>query len=56
MATESGTVTGSAALETPNRRIDPIELLGRFAPVIFLVVLSAIFGLQQPAFASETNF
>jgi ribose/xylose/arabinose/galactoside ABC-type transport system permease subunit len=56
MATESGTVTGSTALETPKRRIDPIELLGRFAPVIFLVVLSAIFAFQQPAFASETNF
>src|SRR5687767_15108762 len=56
MATETGAVTGSATMETPKRRIDPIELLGRFAPIIFLVILSAIFTSQQPAFASETNF
>ena len=56
MATDTGAVTGPAALEPPKRRIDPIELLGRFAPVIFLVILAAIFTSQQPAFASETNF
>ena len=34
MATETGAVTG-AALERSRRRIDPIELLGRFAPIIW---------------------
>jgi ribose/xylose/arabinose/galactoside ABC-type transport system permease subunit len=56
MATETGAVTGTAALERHRRRIDPIELLGRFAPVIFLVILAVIFTSQQPAFASEQNF
>src|SRR5919106_1804709 len=56
MATETGAVTGAATLEKPKRRIDPIELLGRFAPVIFLIVLAVIFTSQQPAFASERNF
>ena len=56
MATETGAVSGAAAVEQPRRRIDPIEILGRFAPVIFLIVLAAIFTYQQPAFASERNF
>jgi len=56
MATETGAVAGTAALERNRRRIDPIELLGRFAPVIFLVILAVIFTSQQPAFASEQNF
>jgi ribose/xylose/arabinose/galactoside ABC-type transport system permease subunit len=56
MATESGAVTGTAALERQKRRIDPIELLGRFAPIIFLVILAVIFSSQEPAFASERNF
>src|SRR5918995_198136 len=56
MATETGAVTGTAALERQRRRIDPIEILGRFAPVIFLVILALIFSSQEPAFASERNF
>ena len=56
MATETGAVTGTAALERQRRRIDPIELLGRFAPVIFLIILAVIFTSQEPAFASERNF
>jgi simple sugar transport system permease protein len=56
MATETGAVTGTAALERQRRRIDPIELLGRFAPIIFLVILALIFSSQEPAFASERNF
>jgi ribose/xylose/arabinose/galactoside ABC-type transport system permease subunit len=56
MATETGAVTGTAAPERQTRRIDPIELLGRFAPIIFLVTLAVIFTSQQPAFASEQNF
>ena len=56
MATETGAVTGTAALERQRRRVDPIELLGRFAPVLILIILAAIFTYQQPAFASERNF
>ena len=56
MATDTGAVSGTAALERQRRRIDPIEVLGRFAPVIFLVILAVIFTSQQPAFASEQNF
>jgi ribose/xylose/arabinose/galactoside ABC-type transport system permease subunit len=56
MATETGAVTGSAALERQKRRIDPIELLGRFAPVLILIILAAIFTYQEPAFATERNF
>src|ERR687893_869092 len=56
MATETGAVSGTAALERQRRRIDPIEVLGRLAPVIFLVILAVIFTSQQPAFASEQNF
>ena len=56
MATETGAVTGTAALERTRRRIDPIELLGRFAPVLVLIVLAVIFTNQEPAFASERNF
>jgi ribose/xylose/arabinose/galactoside ABC-type transport system permease subunit len=56
MATETGAVTGSAALERQKRRIDPIELLGRFAPVLILIILAAIFTNQEPAFATERNF
>ena len=56
MATETGAVTGTAVLDRHRRRIDPIELLGRFAPVLFLVILAVIFTSQQPAFASEQNF
>src|SRR5215216_4671932 len=41
MATETGAVAG-AALERTRRRIDPIELLGRFAPVLVLIVLAVI--------------
>src|SRR5215207_7935546 len=56
MATESGAVTGTGALERDRRRFDPIELLGRFAPVLVLIVLAVIFTNQEPAFASERNF
>lgn len=55
MATETGAVTG-AALERTRRHIDPIEVLGRFAPILILIILAAIFTYQQPAFASERNF
>jgi ribose/xylose/arabinose/galactoside ABC-type transport system permease subunit len=56
MATETGAAGGSAALGRPERRIDPIDLLGRFAPVLFLIVLVVIFSIQEPNFATERNF
>jgi ribose/xylose/arabinose/galactoside ABC-type transport system permease subunit len=56
MAMESGAVSGSAALDHPKRRVDPIAVLGRFAPVLFLIVLAVLFTYQEPAFASERNF
>jgi ribose/xylose/arabinose/galactoside ABC-type transport system permease subunit len=56
MATETGAVTGTAASEGQRRRIDPIELLGRFAPILILIILAAIFTYQQPAFATWQNF
>jgi ribose/xylose/arabinose/galactoside ABC-type transport system permease subunit len=56
MATETGAVAGTAALERQRRRLDPIEILGRFAPIIFLVILALVFSSQEPAFASERNF
>jgi inositol transport system permease protein len=55
MATETGSVTGATALDK-QRRIDPIDVLGRFAPVLFLIVLVAIFSFQEPNFATERNF
>src|SRR3954463_15792350 len=55
MATETGSVTGPAALEK-QRRFDPVDLLGRFAPVLFLIVLVVIFSIQEPNFATERNF
>jgi ribose/xylose/arabinose/galactoside ABC-type transport system permease subunit len=56
MATETGSVSGATALEEPRRRFDPIDLLGRFAPVLILIVLCVIFSIQEPNFASERNF
>jgi len=55
MATETGSVIGSPA-EPAARRIDPIDLLGRFAPVLFLIVLAVVFSIQEPNFATERNF
>src|SRR5262245_32377849 len=56
MATETSAVSRPAAADQPKRRIDPIELLGRFAPVLFLIILAVAFTIQQPAFATERNF
>jgi inositol transport system permease protein len=56
MATESGAVSGTATLDHPKRRLDAIALLGRFAPVLILIVLVAIFAYQEPAFFSWRNF
>ena len=54
--TETGAVSGAVALERSRRRIDPIELLGRSAPILILIVLAVVFTNQEPAFASERNF
>src|SRR5262245_57843819 len=55
MATETGSVTGTTALEK-QRRFDPVDMLGRFAPVLFLIVLVIVFSIQEPNFATERNF
>jgi ribose/xylose/arabinose/galactoside ABC-type transport system permease subunit len=56
MATETSSVSGAAVLDQTERRVDPIDLLGRFAPVIFLIVLCVVFSIQEPNFATERNF
>src|ERR687895_2263026 len=56
MATGTGSVSGAAVREDERRRFDAIDLLGRFAPVLFLVVLSIVFSVQEPNFATERNF
>jgi ribose/xylose/arabinose/galactoside ABC-type transport system permease subunit len=56
MATETGSVSGATSVEPPGRRFDPIDLLGSFAPVLFLIVLCIIFSIQEPNFATERNF
>ncbi len=39
----------------PPRRLDPAALLGRVAPLVFLLVLMLIFSVLQPRFLSELN-
>ena len=56
MATGMSAAPGTAPLEPPRRRIDVVDLLGRFAPVLFLIVLVVIFSVQEPNFATERNF
>ncbi len=56
MATEMSAAAGAAPMEPPGRRIDAVDLLGRFAPVLFLIVLVVIFSIQEPNFATERNF
>ena len=57
MAAETGSATGSAvARDSKAGRFDPIDLLGRFAPVLFLIVLLVVFRSQEPNFATEQNF
>ena len=48
-------MSGAVALERSRRRIDPIELLGRFAPT-HLIVLAVIFTIRsRPSPASATS-
>jgi inositol transport system permease protein len=41
--------------DTPARRLDAATLLGRLAPLVFLLVLMLIFSVLQPRFFSELN-
>src|SRR5215211_3387885 len=55
MTAETGSATGSATAEKQGRTFDPIDLLGRFAPVIFLIILLGVFRYQEPNFTTEQN-
>jgi len=43
------------ARERVGRRFDPAELLGRFAPTLFLLLLVAILAYLEPGFRTERN-
>ena len=45
----------AAALERETRRVDPIDVLGRFAPTIFLLILVVVFAGMEPGFLTERN-
>jgi ribose/xylose/arabinose/galactoside ABC-type transport system permease subunit len=45
----------SQTASAPARRLDPAALLGRVAPLVFLLVLMLIFSVLQPRFLSELN-
>lgn len=55
MTADTGSATGSAIVEKQGRSIDPIDLLGRFAPVLFLIILLGVFRYQEPNFTTEQN-
>ncbi len=46
----TGTVTGNEG-----RRINTVEVLGKFAPVIFLLVIAAVFAYLEPGFRTSNN-
>ncbi len=49
-------VPATAAAEPQSaRRLDPATLLGRVAPLVFLLVLMLVFSILQPRFLSELN-
>jgi ribose/xylose/arabinose/galactoside ABC-type transport system permease subunit len=45
----------SVAEPVPARRLDAATLLGRVAPLMFLLVLMLVFSVMQPRFLSELN-
>jgi len=45
----------TAADPVPARRLDATTLLGRVAPLLFLLVLMLVFSIMQPRFFSELN-
>ena len=38
-----------------SRRLDPVELLGRFAPLVFLALLVVVLSVLEPRFLTERN-
>lgn len=49
-------LTSPAAAARPARPTDIIDILGRFAPVIFLLVLIVVFSILEPGFRTSGNF
>ena len=47
--------TSLATEPSPARRLDAMTLLGRVAPLVFLLVLMLVFSVLQPRFFSELN-
>jgi predicted ABC-type sugar transport system permease subunit len=48
--------TSAAQVEAPQKReISIIDLLGRFAPLIFLLGLVAVLSYLEPGFRTERN-
>jgi inositol transport system permease protein len=45
----------SVAEPVPARRLDAATVLGRVAPLVFLLVLMLVFSVMQPRFLSELN-
>jgi inositol transport system permease protein len=48
-------MTPSAPADAPGREFDTFGFLARFAPVIFLLVLMAVFAILSPRFLSSLN-
>ncbi len=42
-------------VQTASRRFDTVDLLGRFAPLIFLLILVVILSVLEPGFRTERN-
>jgi len=47
--------SGPAAIERAPRQINLIDLVGRYAPTLFLLVLIIVLSILEPAFRTETN-
>ena len=47
-------VSGRAVARAP-RLLDPVELLGRFAPLVFLLVLVVVLSILEPRFLTDRN-
>lgn len=47
--------TAGAMAPRPPRRVDVLDILGRFAPLIFLLVLIAFFSIRDPGFRTSEN-
>src|SRR2546421_5661674 len=49
-------MTEATRIEAPApARFDPISFLARFAPLIFLIVLMAVFAIAEPTFLTSLN-